>query len=154
MNGVPFEQSKKENNNKTTAKMKHPLTLILSLLLMSFSSPTSLEENQSLDELTPPGTYYAYFVATSRDNQKRLITSPISYTVTDQDCNTQDEPIKDQLIAALEASDLYEEYIEGDDFLFYACYRNHGQAQSARQKIRNKYKKDYEVVEFTFSYSE
>ena len=134
--------------------MKVPITLILSLLLMSFSSPSSPEESQSLHQLTPPGTYFAYFVATSSDNQKHLITSPISYTVTDGDCNTEDKPIKEQLIAALEASNLYEEYIEGDDFLFYACYRNHGQAQSARQKVINETKKDFEVVEYAFSYNE
>lgn len=134
--------------------MKLTTTLILSILLMSFANPLVTEENQALEAITPPGTYYAYFVATSRDNQKRLITNPISYTVTDGDCNTQDEPIKEQLIEALESSDLYEEYIEGDDFLFYACYRNHGQAQSARQKVVNEIKKDFEVVEYTFSYSE
>lgn len=121
---------------------------------MSFTN-LSVTENGQVDEaINPPGTYYAYFVVTSRDNQKRLITSPISYTVTEGDCNTEDEPIKDQLVAALEGSDLYEEYVIGDDFIFYACYRNQGQAQSARQKVINQFKKDYEVTSYAFSYSE
>ena len=65
--------------------MKLPITaLVFAVTLMSFTIPSSLEDNQGPHQLNPPVTYYAYFVATSRDNQKRLITSPISYTVTEE----------------------------------------------------------------------